>query len=363
MSFSDYFIVVDPKASKFIDIYFKTVNISTDAGLIFPTEVYQSEILFDYYREQILVQVVDDIIVDFYIGSSRNYMTYTRIYQKFQDFAATVGGLLKVMTLLAYFITCKFTRYSMYEKMFNCLYNFDFEGKESNLITIPKTKNSHSGFGDSKIINQNLDQSVEKKFNIQNRTPNITTLNIENNFLNYEDFKKTINNSSLNLNLKSRFDLEIQKNKKRFNMKIHLTPTDVVKMYCCNCFVAKQKKKLNLFQQAFAELHKYLDYLQIVQTLQQFHGLRNVIFSKSQNNLFSLHSKPLIREKELDEKAKKKSQTSINSRDENFSIFDDYVKAKEKQDENKTYKRLLRNMDENSKNIFNNLELKIKSII
>ncbi len=41
--------------------------------------------------------------------------------------------------------------------------------------------------------------------------------------------------------------------------------------------------------------------------------------------------------------------------EENYSFYGDYVKAKGKQDLNIAYIRLLRNMDENLKNIFESI--------
>lgn len=97
--FSRYFILLDPMAAKFVDIYFKISNLFTDAGLIFEDTVYENAIVFDYYREQIDTSETDNKIIDFYVNSSNNYLKYSRIYKIFQDYAAAIGGLLKVMII------------------------------------------------------------------------------------------------------------------------------------------------------------------------------------------------------------------------------------------------------------------------
>jgi len=52
-----YFIILDPKTKKFVDLYFKTVSLTSDSGLIFE-ELKTSEIvMFDYYREQIEIEI------------------------------------------------------------------------------------------------------------------------------------------------------------------------------------------------------------------------------------------------------------------------------------------------------------------
>jgi hypothetical protein len=70
------------------------VNISSDVGLIFESKEYTSAVAFDYYKEQIVTSSTDNLIIEFYVNSSRNYIAYTRIYIKFQEYAATIGGLL-----------------------------------------------------------------------------------------------------------------------------------------------------------------------------------------------------------------------------------------------------------------------------
>jgi len=77
LTLSHYFIKTDPIATKFIDVYFKTVNISTDAGLVIQSDEYKSEILYDTNKDQILVQIVDNLIIDYYINST-NYTISTK---------------------------------------------------------------------------------------------------------------------------------------------------------------------------------------------------------------------------------------------------------------------------------------------
>ena len=389
-SFTTYFLVMDPKASKFVDIFFKIVNITTDAGLIFQTEVHESAVSFDYFREQVQVQVVDNMIVDFYLNSSKNYLTYTRIYMKFQDFAATIGGLIKVMTLIGYFITIKFTHFAMYEKMFNCLYNFDFYGtNEIGCQTVNFASNvkiattpDQTKPNEKKPDKQNTDKSINFKKKTRatfsstdafdskhvvstgtdayesNRPIVQTTYAFDSNRpIVLTPFQEK---SAANA-LKVRVDKQMEMNKKRFDKQIRLTPVDVIKMFCCNTCIFKQKRKFKLYKSAYSKLDNYLDYLKIVQTLQQFNRMKNVIFTKSQENLFLQHSKPLISYNPNERIARGSESLKENIKestltDDNYNIYKNYVKAKRKEATNKTYKRLLKNMDENLREIFENVK-------
>jgi hypothetical protein len=416
ISFANYFIVLDPKASKFIDIFFKTVNISSDAGLIFESYEYKSALVYENSREQILVQVVDDLVIDFYMGSSKNYLTYTRIYQKFQDFAANIGGLLKVMTVIAYFISIKFTHFSMYEKMFRSLYNFDYgDEEEKNKIensSINKFKFTRKFKGSSSTdrelsSNRNLSSKRSSSNNSpkKNKYEEVAENSKQTQDLihkqksidaGYENYKFKSNNSpaknkpeiivsdntkpmfytfdtiksnafdtqksnametQIIVKKQEKFNLHIRKKiasqKRKYASNFLLEPFDVIKLYLCNCCIQRTRTKLNLFKLAFNKLHQYLDYLQIIQTLQQFHRLKNVIFSKTQKELFLSNSKEVISEinknsKDLD------NRKGIEKSDENQNIYENYLKAKKKKNSSKIYKRLLKNLDENLKKIFEN---------
>ena len=90
----------------------------------------------------------------------------------------------------------------------------------------------------------------------------------------------------------------------------------------------------------------HLDYLLIIQSLQQVHRLKNIIFTKTQKKLFLLHSKPVISEN-LEIASEMNEMNELN--DPKDQIYDCYVKAKQKEGSNKFYKRLIHNLDENIK--------------
>lgn len=362
MIFSNSFIVTDPKATKFSEVYFKTVNISTDAGLVFESNEYKSDILYDTNREQILVQVVDDLIIDFYINSSKNYFFYTRIYLKFQDFAANIGGLLKVMTVLGYFISIKFTHYEMYEKMFNSLYKFDFnEGdrrKKINFGRLPTMVKTHI---EQSYTNKNL--SVNDKYN-----KSIASGLFRNNYFKNEqnqDISKTQHKSSTNQistteiiseNYKRKIINQIRSLDEKYDKKINLGPLEIFKMYLCRCCSRGLTSKYNLFNLAYNKIQKHFDYLLIIQTLQQVHRLKNILFNKTQKKLFLLHNRPLISQNKKKVKPKNEINNIFEAMDESELIYESYLKAKKKQGSNKFYKRLLQEIDENLKRIFDHDE-------
>ena len=75
---SNYFILLDPKTKKFVDLYFNTVLLTSDTGLIFEDTVSTKNVMFDYFREQLELAIDSDIIIDVYLNSSNNILIYTR---------------------------------------------------------------------------------------------------------------------------------------------------------------------------------------------------------------------------------------------------------------------------------------------
>ncbi len=320
--FKQYFIVLDNNSKKFIDIFFKIVNVSTDAGYVFESEEFSNVISYDYVREQNIASYNEDIVTDFYINVSNNYIIYTRSYTKFQDFAAAIGGLLKLMTFIGMIITSVFTRYEMYGKMFNSLFDFDFNSEDMKMISVDEIKLSKL---------KNFDKIYN---NSQSRFPMI---------LNRNYLKNEMTNIKNSLN-------KVNKNK---STKIRLKCVNMLKLVLCFC-CKKEKIKRGLISSAYKQLIGYLDYLKIIQILTEFKKLKNIIFSESQNLIFSLYSKPLISASNLEnEKILDKESQLIRS----------YIDVVENQ--NKTInERLIKFMDKKYKIIFDEmLEKEKKNII
>jgi hypothetical protein len=261
-SFINYFILLDPKASKFVDLYFKYVNISSDVGLIFESKEYTSAVAFDYYKEQIDTSSTSNLIIEFYVNSSRNYLTYTRIYMKFQEFAATIGGLLKIMTFLGSIITSNFTKFEIYEKMFNSIFDFSLK----------------------------TNAGMRKKSEVKTEVSNIPM--ISNRF----SSKNPIDNTKSNKTVKKKIELikllkaklSAHKDKRK---EIKLGTFQLLKMYICICS-RNQKEKWNTVNFALRKLTKYLDYLKISNTLQEYARMKKVLFTESQRLMLGITSKP-----------------------------------------------------------------------
>jgi hypothetical protein len=57
------------------------------------------------------------------------------------------------------------------------------------------------------------------------------------------------------------------------------------------CFRSQKNKKI-IFNLAYKKFEKYYDFLEVAKTLDQFNKLKSILFTKSQQKLFSYYKKP-----------------------------------------------------------------------
>jgi hypothetical protein len=357
--FSRYFILLDPMACKFVDIYFKTVNITTDAGIVFEeSQNNKYDILFDYFREQIDTSATDGKVIDFLVNSSNNVDNYNRSYQKFQDYAATIGGLMKVMTFFGAIFSTVFNNYEMNVLMFSSLFHFKkdrkgeikLEDKKTSLKNFNKMMKDYSieQQHNSKVIfNNNI--TIDAKFD--NTSKQINT--VSNNYVKPLG-DCAINNLTIVENKRELFNLKIKGYRKSFIKEVKLNTLSYLEMYLCCVCSKREKSNVKLYKYACEKLIRYLDYLEIIKTLQQFHKIKKIIFNKTQERLFSFYQRPVISLEKVTKEEEKRLKRSTED-DEYFSLYEAYLKAKAKGNKHKYYKKLIDNVDEEIINVFNNV--------
>lgn len=235
-----YFILLDPNTKKFVDLYFKTVSLTSDSGLIFEELKTSNVVIFDYFREQIESQTDTDNIIDLYVNSSNNVVNYTRSYLKIQEFAASIGGLMQILILIGNFLTMSFNHHRMNEKMINTLFIVK-DGFEKNK-SVNQKLNKVMNFSNKRLMNINKINNNKNEIDLNNNenpqnkmligkslfashnnSNNILILKDEPNQINYYNFMKNsviINDELKNKeeNLKKEIqNLKIQNDKKKLS--------------------------------------------------------------------------------------------------------------------------------------------------
>jgi hypothetical protein len=328
--FIHYYIVLDPKSTKFVDIFFKYVNVSSDIGLIFEDKKYLSAVSYDYNKEQIDTSATDNLVIKFYVNSSNNSVYYTRVYTKFQEFAATIGGLLKIMTFFGSLITSTFTQYEMHEKMFNSI--FDFSTKNN-----PIKKNNQ------------FKKDISQKSNASN-------IPIINNLISNKDFLTEFGpnqNTEMNVKNKENFNknIIIMLNSNTKN-KIKLGIYDVLKMTVCFC-KKKEQLKWRLVKLATQKITKYLDYLKISKILVDFNRVKKILFNKAQRSILKLSSKPKISVEDMND-SQGESKVEKSEEEKYLSLLNYYSLLRENKND-PINEKLLNILDQRYKNIFEDI--------
>lgn len=113
-----------------------------------------------------------------------------------------------------------------------------------------------------------------------------------NNFVQNKNNNSTVNN---NMSIEQ-FTATESLTKAKQRSKLTLSYLDILKLSFCKCNKEIKKKK-HLLQLGQKEMYKYLDYLDIVKSLQDVSKIKVVIFSENQLKIFDQIGKVQLRER------------------------------------------------------------------
>lgn len=435
--FSGYFLFMDPGSRKFVDLFFKRVNITSDAGFLFETPKVDTGLVFDYFREQSETTNDSESIVELYINSSNNVLKYNIIYLKFQDFAASIGGLMNVLIQVGIFLSLIFNDHKMNEKIINTLFDVSLEDESINTYRkslFEASSVTKRNFSNNKLNLYNNDNLLSESYEKNNIFRN-NFLNSNNNgkkSSNMQEKKYAINviyslNSNINnpptkdipmkkihpkekdkdndignqinkiFNIINKVDLvdnnqksskniftekqteshqpvEIrdkaifresfssEKTKQEFLKKIKQLNKlnkkkfsfnffEIINFYVCPFTCSKKlKNQTRIFNLSKSKLFKYLDFLEIVNHLQEFNKLKKIIFSKSQLNLFRIHQRPKITNQTLVDI----NTTYYDNKDDQYflDLLNSYSQALKKAPQDEKLHNLIKFVDYDLKSLF-----------
>ena len=188
--FDVYFIALDPYSSRFVDMYLKRVNITSDEGVIFEEKVTKEYVNFDYVREQFDTKAAETQIISFFINSSNNVLDVNRSYFKLTDMAAIVGGIFNVCIVIGQMLAKFISEVQIKIQILNTLFFFDTDRTE-DLELIPNSPDKFIGKRKSIDVRReeavlknlkldfesNFGQSYKKKDNDNPNNPNIQNFN------------------------------------------------------------------------------------------------------------------------------------------------------------------------------------------
>ncbi len=248
---------------KIIEMQIQKNSVFTDTGMIF--ESYEEQSLFSGIEVQSDSTIYDEKnkqLISFNIYSSNRSSQTFRKYIKFPDILASVGGIMKIINMLFFYLNYPICEI---QQMKNAI-NYFFENPEA------KKHNS--------LIVKNFSN---KKYFL-NRTNSILCLqNISENNLN-----------SLDLNYHKKVLESALKIKNQNKLNINLSSCNFFKIACTKAWRYKnynnffKENQISLYETGEEYLIKYFDMLKIINNIKDVELLKKVILSNQQLKMFNL---------------------------------------------------------------------------
>jgi hypothetical protein len=260
---------------KIIEMQIQKNSVFTDTGLIF--ESYEEQSLLAGVEVQSDTTLYDEknkqlISFNFY-SSNRSKQTY-RKYIKFPDILASVGGMMKIINMLFFYLNYPFCQIQQMKNAINNFFESPFAKKQNSLVA----------------------KNFSNKKYFLNRTNSILCLqNIADNNINSLDFsfQKKVLESAL-------------KNKNENKLNIKLSCWDSFKIAfrkvwkIGNITDFFKESNILLYESGEDYLKKYFDMLKIIKNIKEVELLKKIILSDQQQKMFSL-IKPFLEEGPSDE--------------------------------------------------------------
>lgn len=156
-----FYYQIDPKLSKFLYSYFNSINLFSDAGLFFSTEVIAKSFKHNSVSNDVFSINDDEPFAKLWVMSSYIEENFYRSYIKLPAICGNVGGLLRGLHLIASILYSFFEIKLYYKSLINSI--FDFSNKDKK--TLSPLYKKKSIIGTTVILKSTI--VVDKKAKIQ----------------------------------------------------------------------------------------------------------------------------------------------------------------------------------------------------
>ena len=184
-------------------VYFQIKQINTDKGIFFESILTQTYLTFESTSENKDYRESDNFLT-VYIRESTNRKVLDRTYSKFQDIAANIGGIIKIIFIIGEIITY-FIRRTLYKNYVLQFFNLD----ESKFEEIQKEENNMIKLQTNDVFSSN---NLKRNKSIYSKT-NIPLLKLNKN----ESLKMKTNIVSEKIHSPKKIKFSISTNLKNIN--------------------------------------------------------------------------------------------------------------------------------------------------
>ena len=184
-------------------VYFQIKQINTDKGIFFESILTQTYLTFESTSENKDYRESDNFLT-VYIRESTNRKVLDRTYSKFQDIAANIGGIIKIIFIIGEIITY-FIRRTLYKNYVLQFFNLD----ESKFEEIQREENNIIKLQTNDVFSSN---NLKRNKSIYSKT-NIPLLKLNKN----ESLKMKTNIVSEKIHSPKKIKFSISTNLKNIN--------------------------------------------------------------------------------------------------------------------------------------------------
>lgn len=312
------FFLMDPRISKKITFYFKSVEFNNDDGMIFSNGKSIFSFLFGNFEVDYVSENAEWIGTILLYSSSEIY-TVKRRFQKIQEVIANLGGLANALFLMGFLLTTLEKQFIFFKIFIGRVYNMESESsKNKKNLNFDQYQSQVKGL-DSTFIRKSEDLRI-KPFPLKSKKENFLVLDRpikKKKGLLRTFFDKIINFfQSLYKQVTITIDGEIRRNsgdRKRFTISFFEFIRVKYKLpFIRLCF------KEEIISSAMKIYQKEIDILHIIDKLHEIDKIKTIVMDKNQRKQFKEFPKPNIVRKIMSSIKKsnlnsfKSSMTSFN---------------------------------------------------
>ena len=317
--YEDIYQLVDMLVMKRINIFFKTLELTTDDGWFFSAKYTQTAFLKDTLNYDSLSRSNDDPLFQVLYYASHDSLESNRRYQSISEALASISGMGNFLFVISYFVISIHTYLQTMNITLNSLYYFPNCRTKQKKVKSQKTKRP-------KLELKNLNKETCFTKSIPELTSKNQTLvetkkiEIEPDSSEIQKPVKKIINDSFILEHYSQDKISTRKEKEPPNLKIEKeaslkdsdkmassqnneghTPLNVT--FCdyilyqikrsCGC-KKRHNRKDKLIRKADKLMTEEMDVITILQKIHEIEKMKLIIFNKEQLMLFNSITKPLV---------------------------------------------------------------------
>ena len=261
----------------------------------------------------------------------KDFLKINRSFMKVQDFAAIVGGFLKIILFAGQLLSCTFNLVIMNNSIWGFFFKYDPsispQTKKSQEKFMSKI-NLNSKINENKykesalnyLANNNLNFEINENKSKETSSKNIAKNSLKNNYLNFETNnmnKKSQNNNEVRLNRVSK-NLNYNSNQSlKFGLSNHI-------YYLC-CSKKTNKGRQTIYNLLYSYFFTRLDITYYLKNINILEKIRLILFNSQQNLTLNFLSKPNLNCKEDVDKIKEVLNENEN---EQYEIVKNYFQQK-----------------------------------